>query len=149
MNSRFFAIIATALILSSCGSNKKVVTVPKEQPVQTVTTMKQSDASQLEGEWNVWTVGGKKVTGENRPYINFSLSEGRIYGNNGCNTVNGDFTTGQGQSLRVSNVISTMMACADAPFETAINQALDNARFFSVGRQGHCISTCSTPAKIR
>ena len=52
--------------------------------------------SQLEGEWNVWTVGGKKVTGENRPYINFSLSEGRIYGNNGCNTVNGDFTTGQG-----------------------------------------------------
>ncbi|WP_290394654.1 META domain-containing protein, partial [Muribaculum intestinale] len=88
MNSRFFAIIATALILSSCGSNKKVVTVPKEQPVQTVTTMKQSDASQLEGEWNVWTVGGKKVTGENRPYINFSLSEGRIYGNNGCNTVN-------------------------------------------------------------
>lgn len=137
MNSRFFAIMATALILSSCGSNKKVITVPKEQPVQTVTTMKQSDASQLEGEWNVWTIGGKKVTGENRPYLNFSLSEHRVYGNNGCNTINGDFTTGQGQSLRISNVISTMMACADAPFEAAINQALDNIRFFSVGRQGH------------
>ena len=140
MNSKFLVIIASTLLLSSCGvfkSNKKVITVPKEQPAQTVTPIKHTDASKLDGEWTVWTVGGKKVTGEERPYVNFSVSEGRIYGNNGCNTVNGNFTTGEGQTLRISNVISTMMACADAPFEAAINQALENARYFTVSKQGH------------
>lgn len=111
--------------------------MPKEQVTQTATPMKPTDASQLDGEWLVWTVGGKKVTGEARPYLNFSIAEGRIYGNNGCNTINGDFTTGAGQSLGISNVISTMMACADAPFESAINQALDNARYFTVSKKGH------------
>lgn len=137
MNRKILTIIVSTLLLSSCGVNKKTITVPKEQLTQTATTIKQTDASQLDGEWLVWTVGGKKVTGEERPYLNFSIAEGRIYGNNGCNTLNGDFTTGEGQSLRISNVISTMMACADAPFEAAINQALENARYFTVSKKGH------------
>ena len=137
MNRKILTIIVSTLLLSSCGVNKKTIIVPKEQLTQTATTIKQTDASQLDGEWLVWTVGGKKVTGEERPYLNFSIAEGRIYGNNGCNTLNGDFTTGEGQSLRISNVISTMMACADAPFEAAINQALENARYFTVSKKGH------------
>ena len=140
MKIKLCAIIASTVLLSSCGvfkSNKKVITVPIETETKAPVALKQSDASQLEGEWTVWTVGGKKVTGENRPYINFSTGEGRMYGNNGCNTINADFTTGDGQTLTFGNMLSTMMACADAPFEQAINQALDNVRYFSVTKQGH------------
>lgn len=140
MYHRYLAIIVSALFLTSCSvfkTEKKTVTVPVEKTSQTVTTVKHADASYLDGEWTVWTVGGKKVTGEERPYINFSVSEGRMYGNNGCNVVNGDFTVGEGQSLRITNTLSTAMSCGNAPYEDAINKAIDKVRYYTVARQGH------------
>lgn len=94
------------------------------------------EVPQLDGEWTVWTVDGKKVTGEERPYINFSNTEHRFYGNNGCNTLNGAFLTGAGKSILFSEMISTMMTCPDAPFEMAINQALDKVRYYNISRKG-------------
>lgn len=143
MNFRYLAILASVLFFSSCSvfkTEKKTISVPTESTTQvgkTGTTVKHADASHLDGEWTVWTVGGKKVTGEERPYINFSVAEGRVYGNNGCNVINGDFTVGEGQSLRITNTISTMMSCGNALFEDAINKAIDKVRYFSVSRRGH------------
>lgn len=93
--------------------------------------------SQIEGEWKLYAVKGKKVDGEDRPSIIFNLSDHRLYGNNGCNVINGDFKVGNGNSLVISNMISSMALCEDAPYETIINQGLDKVRYFGVSRQGH------------
>ncbi len=95
------------------------------------------NADAIGGEWNVFSVGGKKVTGEERPYINFNLEDHRIYGSNGCNIINGDFTSNSDSSLKIENMLTSMMSCPDAPFESEINLALDKARYFSVSKQGH------------
>lgn len=91
----------------------------------------------LDGEWTIAEVGGKKVTGEERPYINFSTSENRIYGSNGCNIINGGFQVEPGNLLSFGEIISTMKACADAPFETAINQGLSKVYSYAVEKRGH------------
>ncbi len=132
--------IAAMSITTSCSIFKSHKTPVVETPVETEKTdMNKAtvNANDIAGEWNVFSVGGKKVTGEERPYINFNLEDHRIYGSNGCNIINGDFTAKDDSSIHIENMISTMMACPDAPFEADINLALDNARYFNISKQGH------------
>ena len=49
-------------------------------------------ALQLGGEWNIISVGNKKVNPEPRAYLHFDFKNKRLYGNNGCNFINGTFT---------------------------------------------------------
>lgn len=136
--------IATAFSTSCSVFNKNKstanTTAPKTETVKSpVSTGSQASVpvENLGGEWTIYTVRGKKVTGENRPYINFSMDDHRIYGSNGCNIINGDFATPSGTSLKISNVISTMMACPDAKFEQAINKGLDAVCSYSIVKKGH------------
>lgn len=122
----------TILSIGSACTTKKQVSVNTgvSQPVTV-------DYSALvPGEWTIFKVDGKVVTGDERPYITFDQAQSRFYGSNGCNTINGDYALGK-TSLRFSNVISTMRACADAPFEYAINRALDQVSDYAVARNGH------------
>lgn len=92
----------------------------------------------LDGEWTIAEVNGQKVTGEERPYITFSTSEGRIYGSNGCNIINGDYRVeDDSNALLFGNVLTTQKACADAPFEYEINQALAKVEAYSVEKKGN------------
>ncbi len=130
----------TLTMATSCSIFKGNKSVKEPEPVETGNDNAEKttvNASNIAGEWNVFSVGGKKVTGEERPYINFNLEDHRIYGSNGCNIINGDFTAKDDSSLKIENMITTMMACPDAPFENDINLALDKARYFSISRQGH------------
>lgn len=83
----------------------------------------------------MYTVGGNKVTGETRPYFNFNMEDHRLYGSNGCNIINGDFTLSGNSKLKIGNVISTMMACPDAPYEQAINLALEATQSFDITKK--------------
>ncbi len=99
---------------------------------------KQADAMQiLNGEWTIQEVNGSKTTGDERPYIYFESSTGRFYGSNGCNTLNGSFTVKAGGKLSFSEVISSLKMCHDAPFEFAINGAIDQVRGFAVEKSGN------------
>lgn len=93
--------------------------------------------TRLNGEWNIDNVNGQKVTGEERPVLNFDLSQGRLYGNNGCNIINAALVTGQGNKLRFENMMSTQKYCADAPFEYIINTTLEQVRSYKISRYGH------------
>lgn len=142
MNSiKLIASVAIiAAITASCGVTKNNSTANKVTPTTTVVSQQNhnkisSDA--LAGEWTVYTVGGNKVTGETRPYINFSMEDHRIYGSNGCNIINGDFDLSANSGLKIGNVISTMMMCPDAPYEQAINLALEAVQSFDITKKGH------------
>ncbi len=87
----------------------------------------------LSGDWVIETVNGKEAKGETAPYIRFSPSESRIYGNNGCNTINASYKYNpQDSTISFDKMISTMMACGMSDItDYEINAALNNTRSYS------------------
>lgn len=143
--NKFNLLIVASLFLGatvSCNLFKSSSTPAYEPEVEkdikSTPAMSQAEAeNMIDGEWTVYSVKNKKVSGETRPYITFNSADHRIYGSNGCNIINGDYSLKDGASLQISNVISTMMACPDAPFEQAINAAIDKTRSFLIQKSGH------------
>ena len=88
------------------------------------------------GEWTVFSVQGKTVTGEERPYITFDLPAKRFYGSNGCNIINGSLVMTARGELAMTDVIATMKMCDDSPFEYLINLAVSDVRSFSARQEG-------------
>lgn len=94
-------------------------------------------SGKVAGEWTILTALGKKVSGEETPVITFEEVNHRIYGNNGCNVINGNYKYSPADStLSFSNVLTTMRACANAPSEADINSALNHTVRYSWHRQG-------------
>lgn len=87
----------------------------------------------LKGDWVIETVNGKSAVGEKAPFIRFSPSENMIYGNNGCNVINGSYKYNPADStIRFSNIASTMMLCnMEGLTDYEINAALDLTRYYS------------------
>lgn len=92
--------------------------------------------SQLNGEWVISDVRGKRVLGEERPYIVIDSLTKRFYGSNGCNVINGDVIVTSENSIRMDNLISTLMSCQDSEYEYEINGALSNVAGYSVVNVG-------------
>lgn len=86
---------------------------------------------QLYGEWNILTINNKKVSTRERAYIHLDFKNHRLYGNNGCNVINGDFTA-NANKISFSNIITTMMACHNATSERSVMKALDDATSFKL-----------------
>lgn len=89
-------------------------------------------AKNLVGEWTVTAVGNKKVTigDDEPPYLVFDGdgTSGRVYGNNGCNVVNGDYRV-NGNEITFSHMLSTMRYCPDSKYDAEINAVVaDGAR---------------------
>lgn len=80
----------------------------------------------LSGDWAIEMVLGKKAVGETAPYIKFVPAENRIYGNNGCNILNGQFTSSSvDKTITFSNLATTMMMCGQTGItDVEIGEAL-------------------------
>lgn len=139
-------------LMSSCGIFKKNTTsdmtqnveVKKEsvlptdrndivQAVSAVYTSQEISKGILKGDWAIETVNEKNVIGEKAPYIKFVPSEGKIYGNNGCNVINANYQyDAENKTLTFSYLACTMMLChKDGITDIEINQALDATRYYS------------------
>lgn len=151
MNRKTIANIALSAVCLGCAVSVSAKNDAKSAksaaaPVEEVAVVAQEEIEyypatsadiRLDGEWNIDNVNGQKVTGEERPFITFDLSQGRIYGNNGCNIVNADAVTGKGNKLQFTGMMSTQKYCANAPFEHLINTTLDQVRSYKISRYGH------------
>lgn len=74
-------------------------------------------------------VEGSSVT------LQFDFSEGRVYGNGGCNSYSASFDV-NGSDLTISPAMSTLMACFPEALmnqETAYHQKLSRAEWYEVG----------------
>ena len=70
----------------------------------------------LNGEWIISAIGNTQLgKTENTPFLAFDIEQKRVHGNAGCNVINGSFSQEEGKdnSLKFSQMISTMMACPD------------------------------------
>ena len=100
------------------------------QPVSSVYTSSEIAKGVLKGDWAIESVNGKPAVGETAPYIKFVPEEGKIYGNNGCNVINGNYSYNPSDStLSFSYLTSTMRLCHKTGItDMEINLALDSTR---------------------
>lgn len=82
----------------------------------------------LKGDWAIEMVNGKKAVGEEAPYLKFADDEHRVYGNNGCNVLNGAYAYNPADStLTFSGILTTMKMCnTTGVTDFEINAALNN-----------------------
>lgn len=140
------AFLLALIPLGSCSSIKRdggedvkketVLPTDREKivkPVAAVYTSEDLEKGIVKGDWAIEKVNGKQAVGEKAPYLKFVPTEKRVYGNNGCNTINASYKYNPADStLSFSGIASTMMACAmDGITDIEINAALDAAMFYS------------------
>ena len=113
------------------AEGKAVLTLEKrETPVISL--------NDLAGEWVISAIYGSQVPQmEKTPFLAFDMEQKRIHGNAGCNIVNGGFSQEEGKanSLKFSQMISTMMACPDMDTERQILEALGKVTSFSLNQE--------------
>lgn len=94
------------------------------------------EEGKISGDWSIETVLGKKAVGETAPFIKFVPDENRIYGNNGCNTINGFYSSDSaGKTIAFTNLATTMMMCGQNNITDAeIGEALGMTAKYSIDK---------------
>ena len=140
---------AMVMTMASCSMFQKNVKTEAQLPTDRTTITNGQQKSQpyrsqalergeLSGDWAIETVGGTKASGETPPYIRFDNANKRIYGNNGCNSINADYTINpETKQLHFGHIVTTMRYCAGENIsETQINMALNTTASYSWERNG-------------
>lgn len=135
---------ALMLSMTSCSlfnkqEVKQEVILPQDrEAINSPSSLKTYSSKELKngiitGDWAIEEVLDKPAVGEKAPFLKFVAEENRMFGNNGCNTVNANYTYNPADStLRFENVLTTMMMCGKQGItDMEVNSALNNTRFYS------------------
>ena len=115
------------------GVNVENVIADVEQPMREVAIT--NPAQQLYGEWDIVNLRKKKVYTLERAYLYLDFAGGnKVYGNNGCNTINGIFQL-SGNNLKFEDFISSGESCRNVTNEKTIMHALADVRRFTLETQ--------------
>lgn len=151
LNKILFPVVAASLALGGCAQLKDLkipfITKSKSEspaaPAELPTdrehirhsnhrengfTIKDLEEGVVTGDWTIEEVNGDPVVAETPAFIKFVPSERRIYGNNGCNTINATYKYNQEEhTLSFASVASTMRLCGTPNLtDLDINAALSN-----------------------
>ncbi len=144
--NRYFKILVCATLLCgslySCKAPKAIqedkieyITEPitEEQIKPAKQTINNTTSNQrVKGEWTILKACGHEITAmDERAFIYFSSKEGRIYGDTGCNVINGSFSTSN-TSINISNIITTNKHCSEVGEERNILRGLSQACTFVI-----------------
>lgn len=117
------------LSIALCNSKGKTVAVlVKGASTQNATL------DMLNGEWKIEKINGKALgKSEKVPYIGFNVTDKRIYGSAGCNSINGMLEQEEGvaNSIKLDKLAMTMMMCADMEVEQQVLAALNTIKTFN------------------
>ena len=116
------------------GVNVENVIADVEQPMREVAIT--NPAKQLYGEWDIIMLRNKKkVYTLDRAYVYLDFASGnKVYGCNGCNTINGTFQL-SGNNLKFNDFISTEEPCHSITNEKTIMHALADTRRYTLESQ--------------
>lgn len=139
MKMRYMAALAVCgIVMSSCSLFRREVRtdniLPRDrEQIQIDKSAKTYTPAELakgvvKGDWAIEKVNGKEAVGEVAPFLKFVPSEHRVYGNNGCNTINAEYKYNPADStLSFGKIISTMMSCGKAGItDYEVTAALSN-----------------------
>lgn len=118
----------------AAAKEEKAVKEAAEKAVDKAEGKIQAGDAVLTGDWAIETVLGKKAVGETAPFIKFVPGEDRIYGNNGCNVINGQYQADAAAGkISFGHLATTMMMCGENNITDAeIGEALGLTEKFSV-----------------
>ena len=135
-----FLITVLALVPSTALGDKKNKKYQKrevqlEQP-QVVEATPQpvvitNPASQLYGEWDMETMRKKPIATRERAYLYLDFQHHKVYGNNGCNSLNGRFQL-HGNNISFSDMILTDQTCHNVTSDKSIMKTLAEVRGYNV-----------------
>ncbi len=128
----------------SKNSSSKEVTLPSDREnihtprVEKTYSSKDLEEGTVTGDWTIEEVNGQPVVGETTPFLKMVPSEKRVYGNNGCNTINATYVYNQeDHQISFKDIVSTMRMCGTPGItDTEINQALDATRTYTWDHNG-------------
>ena len=134
MNKYFLPSIVFCTLALCSVSCKTTQNVKSNANTETTANHETTDDTPLfnpEGKWLIVEVGGKTVAGEEAAEITFDPKQQLVYGNDGCNIFNGVYHVGKGNSLELTNLLSTLRAC-EGGSAMEIQSALNDVLFFSI-----------------
>lgn len=139
---RTLAIGLVALTIASCSTTKQNTVKPSNVIPQDRQVVGQSNKLKtyttedlakgiIGGDWGIQEVFGKDAVGETAPYLKFSTDD-KVYGNNGCNTINATYKYNPKDStLSFINPITTLRACGMTGItDKEIDQALIQTHYY-------------------
>jgi heat shock protein HslJ/uncharacterized membrane protein len=89
---------------------------------------------EISGKWNLSFIKDYNIptdqTGKN-PFINFNIQEKKVNGNFGCNGFGGNYSLDT-DSLRITNVMGTLMACTKMDTENRFSAALQQTDSYKI-----------------
>ncbi|MDE6329999.1 MAG: META domain-containing protein [Muribaculaceae bacterium] len=156
-NYYIIALAASTLMLGGCNAvkmpfgsgssadeSKSQSTLPTDRErihsshPEKIFTAADLEEGVVTGDWTIEEVYGEKAVGETTPFLKMVPSEKRVYGNNGCNTINAKYTYNPAEhQLSFSELASTMRMCATPGITDAIiGEALDKTRTYSWDHEG-------------
>jgi len=119
--------------LSKRTVNVENVIADVEQPMREIAIT--NPAQQLYGEWDIVNMRKKKVYTMDRAYLYLDFANGnKVYGHNGCNTINGSFQL-SGNNLKFGEWTKTSKACRNVTSEKSIMHALADVRRYTLTAQ--------------
>ncbi len=89
---------------------EQVATVAPEQKEEIKAFVLSNPTVQLSGEWTIKKVRNKNITTSERAYLNFDVTNARLYGSNGCNVINGAFAL-NGTGITFNHITTTHKSC--------------------------------------
>lgn len=134
-------IVAVLLIGLSCNSSKKS-SETKSTPAVVFENVK----------WDLVEVMGKPVADYgnqmNKPGFFFDGNAKRFYGNAGCNNMGGAYEFIEGNRIRFSEVMTTMMACPNLELEDVVGKMFPTLDTYYISDQGDLIFTKARMAPV-
>lgn len=117
-----------------------ISTMPIKVPIMKIDSVA---IIKVDGMWTLRSINGVTLSAangdddENRPYINFDSRTAKFYANDGCNTINGDFSVSQNNAMAINPLLSTMMICPDARYEQQFKQGIANVASFQLEKKNN------------
>lgn len=101
-----------------------------------------SDDRITDKNWKLVELNGEAIPAPKMdgkfPNFNLSKESNLMLGNSGCNGFNGSFEIMEGNRISFSKIASTMMYCADVPYESEYMKVFETADNYSV--QGNTLT---------
>ncbi len=111
---KMFVGVIPFILLISCKTSKPITRLSGENSAWTLTHLSESKI---------------QLTNPNKaPTFQFDVKENRIFGNGGCNGYSGEFRF-SGDTLKVSGIIRTLIACDELDVENAFLSLLETDLF--------------------
>ncbi|MCG7601198.1 META domain-containing protein [Halomonas sp. McH1-25] len=139
---RHWLAVSSMVIMAGCGASRPAM---EDAPASYV-----ADSPLVGARWELTLFGTDEWwQGERKAYFTL-LPKGKILqlvGSDGCNTLQGEATLGDGRRLAVSDLATTRMACPGLPqspkvaelLSQAYRYLLDHDRLVLMGRDGHVL----------